>query len=210
MPRGVAPVLGWPPLRRSSGTFAAVFSSRTGRGGDTANTLGSATSSPDRFGGELGPMHRLRRSFWGALLLAAAVGAATLPRPAMAASAAEINRDVSKVLKALYAKNAAAKSLGAKAKGILVFPSIVKGGFMVGGQYGEGALRQGNRTVGYYSSAAASYGLQAGLQKFGYALFFMTPSSLDYLQKSSGWEVGVGPSIVVVDQGMAKSLTTTE
>lgn len=128
----------------------------------------------------------------------------------MAASAAEINRDVSKVLKALYAKNAAAKSLGAKAKGILVFPSIVKGGFMVGGQYGEGALRQGNRTVGYYSSAAASYGLQAGLQKFGYALFFMTPSSLDYLQKSSGWEVGVGPSIVVVDQGMAKSLTTTE
>ncbi len=127
----------------------------------------------------------------------------------MAASAAEINRDVSKALKTLYAKNAAAKSLGAKAKGILVFPRIVKGGFMVGGQYGEGALRQGDRTVGYYSSAAASYGLQAGLQKFGYALFFMTPSALDYLQKTSGWEVGVGPSIVVVDEGMAKSLTTT-
>ena len=135
-------------------------------------------------------MCRLRRRFWGALLLAAAVGAATLPRPAMAASAAEINRDVSKALKTLYAKNAAAKSLGAKAKGILVFPRIVKGGFMVGGQYGEGALRQGDRTVGYYSSAAASYGLQAGLQKFGYALFFMTPSALDYCRKPAAGRLG--------------------
>ena len=92
---------------------------------------------------------------------------------------------------------------------MLVFPSIVKGGFMVGGQYGEGALRKGGRTAGYYSSVAASYGLQAGIQKFGYALFFMTPSALDYFQKSAGWEVGTGPSIVVVDEGVAKSLSTT-
>jgi lipid-binding SYLF domain-containing protein len=135
------------------------------------------------------------RGFGQVLLLAAAIGAATLPRPALAASAGEINRSVSKALKNLYAQNAAAKSLGTKAQGVLVFPSIVKGGFMVGGQYGEGALRKGDRTVGYYSSAAASYGLQAGLQKFGYALFLMTPSALNYLEKSSGWEIGVGPSI---------------
>jgi len=80
---------------------------------------------------------------------------------------------------------------------------------MVGGQYGEGALRKGKRTTGYYSSVAASYGLQAGIQKFGYALFFMTPSALDYFEKSNGWEVGSGPSLVIVDEGMAKSLSTT-
>jgi len=152
---------------------------------------------------------RLRKRFGSAFVLAALLGSAVLPRPALAASAAEINRDVSKALKILYSSNAAAKNLSTKAKGILVFPSIVKGGFVVGGQYGEGALKQGNRTVGYYTSVAASYGLQAGLQKFGYALFFMTPGALDYLNKSGGFEIGVGPSVVVVDEGLAKSLTTT-
>ena len=74
---------------------------------------------------------------------------------------------------------------------------------------GEGALLSGGRTLGYYNTAAASYGLQAGVQKFGYALFFMTDSSLGYLKKSGGWELGTGPSFVVVDAGMAKSMTTT-
>jgi MFS family permease len=85
----------------------------------------------------------------------------------------------------------------------------LKGGFIVGAQHGEGALLSGGRTLGYYNTIAASYGLQAGVQKFGYALFFMTNSSLAYLDKSGGWELGTGPSIVVVDTGMAKSLTTT-
>ncbi len=102
-----------------------------------------------------------------------------------------------------------AKDFAKKAKGILVFPSIVKGGFIIGGQYGEGALRKGGKTVGYYNSVAGSYGLQLGLQKFGYALFFMTDSALGYLDKSDGWEIGVGPSIVIVDEGLAKSMTTT-
>lgn len=154
-------------------------------------------------------MQRLMRGVGIALLAAAAIGSATAPRTAFAASAAQIDRDVSQALRNLYAKNATAKSLGQKAQAVLVFPSIVKGGFMVGGQYGEGALRKGGRTAGYYSSVAASYGLQAGIQKFGYALFFMTPSALDYFQKSAGWEVGTGPSIVVVDEGVAKSLSTT-
>jgi lipid-binding SYLF domain-containing protein len=92
---------------------------------------------------------------------------------------------------------------------ILVFPGILKGGLIIGGQYGEGALRVKGKTAGYYNSVAASYGLQAGIQKFGYALFFMTDSALQYIDKSDGWEIGVGPSIVVVDEGIAKSLTTT-
>jgi len=128
---------------------------------------------------------------------------------ALAASAAEINKDASAALARLYEKVPEARTLGADAKGILIFPSIVKAGFLFGGQYGERVLRKGGRNAGYYNSIAASYGLQAGVQSFGYALFFMTDSALAYLDKSEGFEIGVGPSIVVVDAGKAKTLTTT-
>ena len=124
-------------------------------------------------------------------------------------NAQKIDSEVSQALNKLYADNASARSLARNAKAILVFPNIVKGGFMFGGQFGRGALRKGGRTAGYYNSVAASYGLQAGVQTFGYALFFMSNSALDYLDRSEGWEIGVGPSIVIVDAGMAKSLTTT-
>ncbi len=129
--------------------------------------------------------------------------------PAIAASADEIDKGVESALGALYSKSPSAKVLSEKAKGVLVFPEIMKGGFMVGGLYGEGALRKGSTTVGYYNTVAASYGFQAGLQKYSYVLFFMTDSGLRYLDKSDGWEIGVGPNIVVVDKGMAKSITTT-
>ena len=131
------------------------------------------------------------------------------PQYAIAASAAEIDRDVDSALLKLYAASPAAKELSKVAKGVLVFPDVIKGGFIIGGQYGKGALRVGGKTAGYYSTAAASYGLQAGAQSFGYAMFFMTDKALEYLNKSAGWEIGVGPSIVVVDEGVARSLTTT-
>jgi len=76
-------------------------------------------------------------------------------------------------------------------------------------QIGDGALLRGGKTVGYYNSVAASYGFQAGVQKFGYALFFMTDSAVAYLDKSAGFELGVGPSIVLVDEGFAKTMTTS-
>ncbi|MCU0602440.1 MAG: YSC84-related protein [Desulfobacterales bacterium] len=136
-------------------------------------------------------------------------GALAGPNHATAASAAEIDRNAQKALQDLYAKSPAAKTLGEKAIGILVFPGIVKGGFIVGGQYGEGALIRDGKTVAYYNTVAASYGLQAGLQKFGYALFFMTDSALKWIDKSDGWEIGVGPSIVVVDVGAAAAMTST-
>ena len=126
-----------------------------------------------------------------------------------AASGAELDREVDSALATLLAKSESAKVLAEKAKAILVFPAITKAGFIVGGQYGQGALRENGKTVGYYSSVAASYGLQAGIQKFGYALFLMTDSARQYLDRSDGWEIGVGPSIVVVDVGAAGSLTTT-
>jgi lipid-binding SYLF domain-containing protein len=129
--------------------------------------------------------------------------------PAAAASAGEIERSVNSAVKKLGAKYPWTKELAGKAKGVLVFPNIVKGGFMVGGQYGEGALRKHGKTVAYYNTVSASYGLQIGLQKYGYALFFMTESSLNSLDRSDGWELGTGPSIVVVDKGMAGGISTT-
>jgi len=136
-------------------------------------------------------------------------GALVQTSAAYAASAREINQGVDQALRTLYASHPKARELAKTAKAILVFPKIIKGGLMIGGQSGDGALREGNRTVGYYNLSAASFGLQAGVQRFSYALFFMTESSLKYLQQSDGWAIGSGPSVVVVDKGTAGSLTST-
>jgi lipid-binding SYLF domain-containing protein len=145
------------------------------------------------------------------ILLILAFAASTLmgANPARAASAAEIDRDAKNVLEKLYKKSSAAKALGEKAKGVLVFPSVVKAGFMVGGLYGEGVLLRDGRPVAYYNTVAGSYGLQIGAQKYGYAMFLMNDAAIQYLNKSDGWEVGTGPSIVVVDKGAAGGMSTT-
>ena len=148
------------------------------------------------------------RGLLSALLFAAAAALAIVPS-AVAASREELNRDAARALKSLKANNTSARLLAGKARAILVFPSIVKAGFLIGGQIGEGVLLKGGRPAGYYNSVAGSYGLQAGVQVFGYALFFMNDDALAYLDKSDGWEVGIGPSIVVVDKGMGKSMTST-
>ena len=142
--------------------------------------------------------------------IAVAVGCMTLAAPAAhAASAKELGRDSASALQSVIASNPGASALAKEARAVLVFPRIVKGGFVFGGQFGDGALREGGRVTGYYRSIAASYGLQAGIQSFGYALFFMNDKALDYFHKSDGFELGVGPSIVVLDKGMANSISTT-
>ncbi|MDR2549935.1 MAG: twin-arginine translocation pathway signal protein [Desulfobulbus sp.] len=151
----------------------------------------------------------MRGIMLASLCIAIALLALLPPKAAQADTAAEINRDVDIALQSLYKSTPAARKMAGIAKGVLVFPDIIKGGFIIGGQYGEGALRVGGRTTGYYRSIAASYGLQAGAQKFGYALFFMSDDDLKYLKKSDGWELGVGPTIVVMDEGMARSFSTT-
>jgi lipid-binding SYLF domain-containing protein len=146
----------------------------------------------------------------GAGLLALALATTAMQvRPAQAASAAEIERNVDAALAALYDAVPGAQRLGRQARGVLVFPGIVKAGFLFGAQYGEGALRQQGRTTGYYNSVSASYGLQAGVQTFGYALFFMSDSALRYVDNTEGFEIGMGPSVVVLDVGSARALTTT-
>jgi lipid-binding SYLF domain-containing protein len=148
------------------------------------------------------------------LVVAVAAAGMAVPRRAAADSAAEIDRNATAALRRLYEIQPAAKKLGSAATAVLVFPRMVKAGFLFGGQMGEGAMRRGNllkggRTVGYYNSVAASYGLQAGIQEFGYALFFMNDKALAALNSTNGFELGVGPSVVLVDQGLAKSITST-
>ena len=145
----------------------------------------------------------------GLLVLVVLMPAVSGAPPVAASSSADINRGVDAALARLYATVPDAKALAQRAKGVLVFPDIVKAGFLFGAQYGDGALRRRGKTVGYYNTVAGSYGLQAGVQKFGYALFFMSDSALAYLDKSDGFEIGVGPSIVIVDAGKAVTHTTT-
>jgi lipid-binding SYLF domain-containing protein len=129
--------------------------------------------------------------------------------PATAASAAELSRDANQALQSLYAKVPAAKAIGAKAQAILVFPKITKAGLGIGGQYGDGALLKGGKAVAYYNTSGISSGLQAGAQTYGYAMFFMNEAALKSLDSTQGFEVGVGPTVVVMDEGKAKSTTTT-
>ncbi len=153
------------------------------------------------------------KQFFGFLIPILMVFAALVATPnssfAASAAAKKIDSEAIKALADLYAKSPKAKELGKKAKGILIFPGIVKGGLIVGGLYGDGVLRKNGKTVGYYNTAAVSYGLQAGIQKYGYAMFFMTEPAMKYLNKSKGWEVGGAPNLVVVDKGIAGSLSTT-
>lgn len=111
-------------------------------------------------------------------------------------------------LSRLYAKVPAAKTIGSKSVAVLVFPKVTKAGLMVGGQYGEGTLFKDGKAVAYYNTTGASYGLQAGAQTYGYAMFFMNDKALAQLDSAQGFEIGVGPSVVVMDEGMAKSTTT--
>jgi lipid-binding SYLF domain-containing protein len=144
------------------------------------------------------------------LLCAAGTVLSIAATPAVAAAPTSgVDDDVNAALQKLYASAPVAKRIGEQARAVLVFPNIVKAGFIVGGQYGAGALVKEGKIVGHYNSVAGSYGLQAGVQKFGYALFLMNDRALEYLDNSDGWEIGVGPSIVIVDKGKAKSLTTT-
>ncbi|MEM6903394.1 MAG: lipid-binding SYLF domain-containing protein, partial [Pseudomonadota bacterium] len=111
-------------------------------------------------------------------------------------------------LESLYQSEPETKALGEKSVAILVFPEIIKGGVIVGGQFGEGALLVDGNATEFYNIASASIGLQLGGQTFGYAMFFLTDDGLQYLRDSSGWELGVGPTLVGGDEGWSKSLGT--
>lgn len=147
-----------------------------------------------------------------ALMLA---GATALPvsaitaQSANAATAEDLNKDADQALDLLYKTNPAALNISKSARAILVFPKVIKAGFVFGGSYGEGVLKQGARVVNYYNSVAGSWGLQAGAQSYGYAVFLMNDKAVDYVKDSHGWEIGVGPTVVIVNEGAAKNLSTS-
>jgi lipid-binding SYLF domain-containing protein len=148
--------------------------------------------------------------YWSlAVTLALAGTIGPLTEGAAAATASQLNADGQAALSRLYAHSDRARRYSRDARAILVFPKIVKAGFMIGGQGGEGVLFVGGRPTGYYKIGAVSFGLQAGGQSFSYALFLMNDKALTYLRKSDGWAIGSGPSVVVVDKGAALSTTST-
>lgn len=128
---------------------------------------------------------------------------------AEAATAADLNADATQALEKLYKVNPTAKALSEKAAAVLVFPNIVKAGLVFGGAYGEGVLMQGGKVDNYYNSLTGSWGLQAGAQSYGYAVFLMNDKAVKYIKDTHGWEIGVGPTVVVVDEGAAKNLSTS-
>lgn len=128
---------------------------------------------------------------------------------ASAATAEDLNKDAQHALQILYKGNPIAQDISKKAKAVLVFPNIVKAGLIFGGAYGEGVLLKGKTASGYYNSVSASWGLQAGAQSYGYAVFLMSDKALNYLDRSEGWELGVGPTVVVVNEGVAKNLSSS-
>jgi lipid-binding SYLF domain-containing protein len=132
-----------------------------------------------------------------------------IARPALPDDKAERAKNAEAALASLYAKVDGAKALGAQAHAVLVFPKVTKAGFGIGGLHGEGALMKDGKAAGYYDTSGGSFGLQAGVQTYGYALFFMNEKALQQLDKADGFEIGVGPSVVVMDEGKAKQSTTT-
>ena len=128
---------------------------------------------------------------------------------ANAATAEDLNKDADQALKSLYGSNPVAEQISQKARAILVFPNIIKAGLIFGGSYGEGLLREGPKVVDYYNSVSGSWGLQAGAQSYGYVVFLMNNKAIDYINRSEGWEIGVGPTVVVVNEGVAKNLSTS-
>jgi lipid-binding SYLF domain-containing protein len=121
----------------------------------------------------------------------------------------KVAMDARQALNDLYKSNPAAAAIGKKSVAVLVFPSVVKGGLVFGGSYGEGAMLKEGKVVDYYTTASATWGLQAGAQSYSYVVFLMSKAALDQIDNSDGWELGVGPTVVVVDEGLAANLSTT-
>ncbi len=154
-------------------------------------------------------MHLSRRSLAIAAVLLASPMAPIMASPAHAASRAEMTARAVSALHELEGQDSRARFIAKHAKAVLVFPSILKAGFVFGGETGNGVLLTGGKATGYYNLSGGSWGLQIGGQDFAYALFFMTDGSLSYLHRSGGFSAGTGPSITVINAGAAAESNTT-
>ena len=151
-------------------------------------------------------MNRVFSALRRLLVATSAVAGLLAQAPAHAVDANMLEQDARAALQSLYDGAPGAKSLGEGAKAVLVFPNVVKAGFVVGGQSGDGVLMAKGKTIGYYNTSALSVGMQAGAQSFGYALLFMSDKVLNDFRKSKNFQIGVGPSVVFIDAGAAKDV----
>ena len=152
---------------------------------------------------------RMIRNILGGLVSICLVSTLIAPGASFAASAEELNAEADAAMVRLQQSEPVTDKMIENAKGILIFPKIVKGGLIIGAAAGKGVLRVGGKTEGYFRSTAVSYGLQAGITKFGYVMFLMDDEAVEYVRKSEGWEVGVGPNVTIADQGIARKLSTS-
>lgn len=154
-------------------------------------------------------MNSLRSAFLAIIVVTVAAISLGMTNQVNAATAENLDQDALQALQTLYKTEPLAKTLAQSAKAVLVFPNVVKAGLVFGGSYGEGVLLKGSKVVDYYNSVSGSWGLQAGVQTYGYAVFLMTDNAVSYIEKTKGWEIGVGPTVVLVDQGVAKNFSTS-
>jgi len=154
-------------------------------------------------------MNTLRSTFIAFIVAAVATVSMATLNLASAATAEDLDRDSLQALQTLYKAEPVAKTLSKSAKAVLVFPNMIKAGLVFGGSYGEGVLLKGSQVIDYYNSVAGSWGVQIGAQSYGYAVFLMTDEAVSYIEKTKGWEVGVGPTVVVVDEGVAKNISSS-
>lgn len=145
-----------------------------------------------------------------ALLAVAVLMISAAAEVAFAKTAGEINASVNACLDRFYKQVKGGKELAGKAKGVLVLPGVVKAGLIVGGEYGEGALRVGGKTVSYYNLAAGSVGFQIGGEAKDIIMMFMTDAALKQFQASKGWEVGVDGNVALVNIGGGERVDFTK
>jgi lipid-binding SYLF domain-containing protein len=126
-----------------------------------------------------------------------------------AASALEIDAKANAAVEQFLNEVPAGKELMDKAEGVLIFPSIVKAGLVVGGEYGEGVLRIDGNAVEYYKTTSGSVGIQVGVQSKSIVILFMSKYALDNFRSSKGWEIGVDGSVAIITIGVGGSLDTT-
>jgi lipid-binding SYLF domain-containing protein len=144
-----------------------------------------------------------------ALGLALVAALAVAPAPGKAASAAEIDTNVRATMEDFFAKVRGSRELVNRAAAILVFPSVIKAGIGIGGEYGEGALLTRERTTDYYNIVSASVGFQLGVQQRSVILVFMTPEALAGFRRTQGWKVGVDASVAIITVGAGGSIDTS-
>jgi lipid-binding SYLF domain-containing protein len=130
------------------------------------------------------------------------------PQRSEAASAAEIDRDANNTLHSFVNQVPGARELANKAAGILVFPSVVKAGIGLGGEYGEGIMLNQQKVVGYYNLISASFGFQLGVQERSVIIMFMTQDALNQFDRVAGWKVGVDGSVAIITVGIGGSIDT--